>query len=35
VKKTIAEVEGNGYTFPQKRPDQIKGLREEVKDGIV
>jgi len=33
VKKTIAEVKGNGYTPHHGRPDQVKGLREEVSDG--
>jgi hypothetical protein len=35
VKKTIAEVKENEYTSRQGKPDQVKGLREEVSDGAL
>jgi excisionase family DNA binding protein len=35
VKKSIAEVKGNGYTPSHGKPDQIKGLRKEVSSGTL
>jgi len=35
VKKSIAEVKGNRYTPNHGRPDRIKDLRKEVKDGTL
>ena len=35
VKKSVEEIKGLKYTFPNGRPDQIKGLRKEVEDGSV
>ena len=35
IKKSIAEVKGNGYTPSHGKPDQIKGLRKEVSSGTL
>jgi excisionase family DNA binding protein len=35
VKKSIAEVKGNGYTASHRETRPIRGLREEVQDGVV
>ena len=35
VKKTVAEAKENDYTSRQGKPDQIRGLRKEVENGIV
>jgi excisionase family DNA binding protein len=35
VKKTIAEVKGNGYTLHHGKPDRIEGLRKEGNDGTL
>jgi excisionase family DNA binding protein len=35
VRKTIDGIRGRGYTSPQGKADQVKGLRKEVRDGSV
>jgi excisionase family DNA binding protein len=35
VKKYVDGAKGKDYTLPHGKPDQIKGLRKEVKDGII
>lgn len=35
VKKSIEEVKNRRYNFPHGRPDRIKGLGKEVKDGTL
>jgi len=35
IKKTIENVKGFAYTAPHGKPDQVKGLGEEVHDGSV
>jgi len=35
VKKAVDEIKGNKYNVPHGKPDQIKGLRKEVKHGSL
>ena len=35
IKKTVAEFKGTRYTSSHEKPDQIRGLREEVNHGAL